>query len=196
MAAVFGDTIYAKVVASELTILRFGLLCWKRPKQGSIIVSRYTIYKESNYPVLFGMILFACMVEITGLHLVLLHYSKTAALIMSVLSLYGTIFIVSDLSAILKSPALIMEDKLLLRTGLRWRSIVNKNNIASIVKIKESFQPDTDCFKGSIMKNGANLLLTFKHPVSIERLYRKPILADKIIMTIDQADDFIAELNN
>jgi hypothetical protein len=196
MAAVFGDTIYAKVVASELTILRFGLLCWKKPKQGAIIVSNFTVYKESNYPTLFGVVLFTCMVEITGLHLVLLHYSKMAALIMSVLSLYGTIFIISDLSAILKNPVWIMEDKLLLRTGLRWRALVYKNNIASIVKIRDSFEPDTDCFKGSIMKNSANLLLTFKHPVSVERLYRKSIFASKIVMTIDQADDFIIQLKN
>lgn len=196
MANVLGENTYVKIVASELTILRFGLLCWKKTKQGSPTAYSYTVYKESNYPVLFGVILFACMVEITGLHLVLLHYSKTAALIISVLSLYGTIYIISDLSAILKSPVLITADKLLLRTGLRWRTLVNKNNIASIVKINESFLPEPDCFKGGVMKTSANLLITFKHPISIERLYRKPILADKMVMTIDRADDFMTELEN
>jgi hypothetical protein len=44
------------------------------------------------------------------------------------------------------------------------------------------------------MKNNANLSLTFKHPVNIERLYRKPVLVDKMIMNIDQPDDFIAGL--
>jgi hypothetical protein len=194
LASVFGDGIYVKLVASELTVLRFGLLCWKKQKQSSTATDQYTVYKESNYPLLFGVILFACIVEITGLHVVLLHYSKTAALIVSILSVYGMIFMVSDLSAILKSPVLVMSDKLLLRTGLRWRAVVDRNNIASIEKIKDTFQPDINCFKGSIMKNSANLLLTFKHPVNIERLYRKPVWVDKMIMSIDQADDFTAEL--
>ncbi len=39
-----------------------------------------------------------------------------------------------------------MKDKLLLRTGIRWRVLVNTNNIASIEKIKESYQVDKDCF--------------------------------------------------
>jgi hypothetical protein len=194
LASVFGDGIYVKILASELTVLRFGLLCWKKQKQTSTTIDQYTVYKESNYPLLFGVILFACIVEIMGLHLVLLHYSKTAALIISILSMYGLIFIVGDLSAVLKSPVLVMSNKVLLRTGLRWRVIVDKNNIASIEKVKDTFQPGINCFKGSIMKNSVNVLFTFKHPVNIERLYRKPVLVDKIVMTIDQADDFITEL--
>jgi hypothetical protein len=196
LAAVFGDGIYIKIVASELTVLRFGLLCWKKQKQSSTATGQYTVYKESNYPLLFGVILFACAVEITGLHLALLHYSKTAALVVSIFSVYGMIFIVSDLSAILKSPVLVMSDNVLLRTGLRWRVIVNRNNITSVEKINDSFQPGANCFKGSVMKSSANILLTFKHPVNIERLYRKPILLDKIAMSIDQANDFMAELSS
>jgi len=53
---------------------------------------------------------------------------------------------VADFSAIVKSPVLIMKDKLSLRTGIRWRVLVNTNNIASIEKIKESYQVDKDCF--------------------------------------------------
>jgi hypothetical protein len=196
LAIVFGDSAYVRIVASELTVLRFGLLCWKKQKQVPDTVNRYTVYKEANYPVLFGLILFACAVEIIGLHILLLHYSKTAAFITSIFSLYGTIFIVSDLSAILKSPVLIMDDRLLLRTGLRWRTIINKNNIASLEKIKDSYQPDSNCFKGGVLKNGVNILFTFKHPINIERLYRKPVSVYKLIMSVDHVDDFIAEVEN
>lgn len=196
MAMVFGDSMYVKIVASELTVLRFGLLCWKKPKQIQAGATSYTTYKESGYPLLFGVILFACIVEITGLHLLLLHYSKIAALIVSIISLYGMIFIISDLSAILKSPVLVMNDKLLFRAGLRWRALVHKNNITSIEKIKDGFQPEKDCFKEAVLKNSANILLTFKHPVSIERLYRTPISVNKLVISIDQADDFINQLND
>jgi hypothetical protein len=196
MVTILGNGAYVKIIASELTILRFGLLCWKKQAAAPEGTVPYTTYKESNYPVLFGVILFSCIIEITALHLVLLHYSKIAALIVSIISLYGTIFIVSDLSAILKSPVLILDDRLLLRTGMRWRAMVNKTNIASIEKIKDSFQPVSDCFKGAALKNSANVLITFKHPVQIERIYRKSISANTIVMGIDQADDFLTELKN
>jgi len=87
-----------------------------------------------------------------------------------------------------------MNDKVLLRTGLRWRVIVNRNNIISVEKINDSFLPGANCFKGSVMKSSINILFTFKHAVNIERLYRKPVLFDKIVMSIDQANDFMAEL--
>lgn len=86
-----------------------------------------------------------------------------------------------------------MKDKLLLRTGIRWRVLVNTNNIASVEKIKESYQVDKDCFNGGILKSSVNILFTFKHPVSIERIYRNPIKFNKIIMSIDQANDFLAD---
>lgn len=192
MAIVFGENAYVKIVASEFTMLRFGLLCWKKVKQPSNAL-RFTVYKESGYPALFGVILFASIVEIVAMHFMLIHYSKVAALVVSILSVYGTIFIVSDLSAVLKSPVLILENQILLRTGFRWRALVNKNNIASIVKIKEGFEPGDNCFKGSILKGNANVLLTFKHPVNIERLYRRPLSVNQIVMSVDQADDFIAK---
>jgi hypothetical protein len=194
METVLGNKLYVKIVASEITVLRFGLLCWKKQKPMPVEAKKYTTYKESGYIVLFGVILFASMVEITALHLVLLHYSKTAALIISILSVYGAIFIVGDISAILKNPVLLVDDKLLLRAGLRWRVMADKNDIASIKKIKGDFEPDGNHFKGAVLKNAANVLITFKQPVTIERLYRKPLSADKIIMSIDKADDLAAEL--
>lgn len=86
-----------------------------------------------------------------------------------------------------------MKDKLLLRTGIRWRVLVNTNNIASVEKIKESYQVDKDCFNGGILKSSVNILFTFKHPVSIGRIYRNPIKFNKIIMSIDQANGFLAD---
>lgn len=196
MTAVLGNSIYVKIVASELTILRFGLLCWKKPRQTRENSTRYTVYKESNYPVVIGVILFASMIEITCLHLLLMHYSKVAALIFTILSLYGTIFIVSDLSAIVKSPVLIMNDRLLLRTGLRWRAMIDRNDIDLVKRIKDNFEPGKDCFKGAILKNSANVLIEFKQPVEIERIYRKSILTNAIVMSVDQPDDFASMLKN
>jgi hypothetical protein len=123
-----------------------------------------------------------------------MHYSKVAALILTILSSYGTIFIVSDLSAIVKSPVLIMNDRLLLRTGLRWRVMVDRNDIAMVKRINDNFEPGTYCFKGAILKNSANVLIEFKRPVEVERIYRKSITVNAIVMAIDKADDFIAML--
>ncbi|WP_299285316.1 hypothetical protein [uncultured Mucilaginibacter sp.] len=194
IATVLGNGTAIKLLASELIVLRFGLLCWKKPGKNPKAISRYTVYKESGYSALFGVLLFVLLIEIFAFHLLLVQYSRVAAIIVSLVSVYGMIFIISDLSATVKSPVLIMKDKLLLRVGYRWRTIVNTNNIASAEKINDNYQPDKNCFKGGITKNSVNVLLTFKHPVSVERSYRKPVTADKIIMSIDNVDDFIKDV--
>jgi hypothetical protein len=195
MVTVLGNGVATKFMASELTILRFGLLFWMRPQKSLLAIKRFSIHKETGYPALFGVILFVCFVEITALHLLLLHYSPTAAIIVTILSIYGTIFVIGDFSAILKSPVLILQDQLLLRTGLRWRALVDINKIVSVEKVKDSFEPGEHCFKGGLIKSGVNILFTFVDSVNIERIYRKPVSAKQIAMTIDQADEFIAYLN-
>jgi len=195
MITVLGNHWPVKLLASELIILRFGLFFWKKLNDTPLTVSRFTVYKESGYTSLFGVLLVVFMIELTAFHLLLLQYSKNVALIVSLLSLYGLVFIVADLSATVKSPVLILKDQLLLRTGLRWRVMLNTTNIASIEKIKDTYQGDKDCFRGGILKSSVNILFTLKHPVSIERIYRKPVIVNKILMSIDNVDEFLAEMD-
>lgn len=140
------------------------------------------------------MFLFVALIEIVVFHLLLAHYNQLAAIILSALSVYGLIFFAGDFFAIVKSPILFLPGKMLFRTGFRWRAMININNIALMEKINDNYQPDENCFKGSILKSSVNVLITLKHPISIDRIYRKPIVASQIMMTIDQIDAFINEL--
>jgi len=191
MATVMGNTTAIKILASELTILRFGLFFWK--KQPTATSSRrFSIHREIAYAGLFGVIISVCAIELVAFHLFLLHYSHIAALIVTFLSVYGTLFLIGDFAAIIQSPVLILQDKILLRTGLRWRALVDTNNIAFIQKVADSFEPAPTCFNGGLMKNRVNILFTFTQPVQIERLYRSPIITTQIAMTIDKAEELMA----
>ncbi len=191
MATVMGNTAAIKIIASELTILRFGLFFWK--KQPTVTASRrFSIHREIAYVGLFAVIISVCAIELVAFHLFLLHYSHTAALIVTILSVYGTLFLIGDFAAIVQSPVLILQDQLLLRTGLRWRVLVDTSNITSIQKVTDSFEPAPTCFNGGLMKNRVNILFTFTQPIQIERLYRKPITTTQIVMTIDMAEELMA----
>ncbi|MHB8209427.1 hypothetical protein [Mucilaginibacter sp.] len=192
MATVMGNTNAVKIMASELTILRFGFFFWKKQSAPSTS-RRFSIHREIAYASLFGVIISVCAIELVAFHLFLLHYSHTAALIVTILSVYGTLFLIGDFAAIIQSPILILKDQILLRTGLRWRALINTNNIASIQKVTDSFEPAPTCFNGGLMKNRVNILFTFVEPVQVERLYRKPITTNQIVITVDEADE-LAEM--
>ncbi|MEO3402610.1 hypothetical protein AAFN85_01830 [Mucilaginibacter sp. CAU 1740] len=196
MAAIMGDGVAVKIMASEVTILRFGLLCFKKERAALPDYKRFSVHKESGYAALFGVILAVCVIEMVAFHLFLMQYSHIAANIVTILSIYGTIFITGDFSALVKSPVLMMENRALLRTGLRWRALVELDNITTAEKVKDSFEPAEGCFKGGIMKNSYNALLTFNTPVTIERLYRKPISTSQILMSVDDADQFLSEITD
>jgi hypothetical protein len=190
MATVMGNTIAIKIIASELTVLRFGLFFWA--KQSPVKASySFSIHREIAYASLFGIIISVCGIELVAFHLFLLHYSHTAALVSTILSIYGTLFLIGDFAAIVQNPILVFKEQILLRTGLRWRALVDIANITSIQKITDSFEPTPTCFNGGLMKNRVNMLFTFASPIQIERLYRKPITVNQVIMTIDERDKLI-----
>jgi hypothetical protein len=70
--------------------------------------------------------------------------------------------------------------------------LIEPGNIASVKKVKDSFEPDADCFKGSPLKSSSNILFTFVEPVNIERIYRKTKPTKQLLMTIDDAEQFIS----
>ncbi|WP_179414304.1 hypothetical protein HDF19_01960 [Mucilaginibacter sp. E4BP6] len=193
ISIIMGDTTAIKIIASELTILRFGLFFWK--KQQPIAASRrFSIHREIAYASLFGVIIFACAIELIAFHLFLNHYSHIAAIIITILSIYGILFLIGDFTAIIQNPVLILKNQILLRTGLRWRALVDVSNITSIQKVTDSFEAVHACFNGGLMKNRVNILFNFSEPLQIERLYRKNITTNQIVMTVDEADELIAAL--
>ena len=194
MATVLGNTLPVKVLAAEVAMLRYGLLCWKKEKQAATENLSFSTHKESGYIAIWCIILVAVMVEMLAVHIALQKWSHIAANILTLLTLYGIIFLIADLSAILKRKVLVIGDQIILRTGLRWRVTTNAGNISSIKKIIFDNNTAKTCYKGGTIKSNCNLLITFKQPVIVEKLYGAGKEFDSILMGIDDADGFMASL--
>lgn len=192
--AVLGNRFTIRMLACELTVLRFSLFGWINSASIPPGVKRFTTHRQSGYMALFGVLLFVMLIELVAIHLLLIQYSATAAIIVSALSAYGVLFLLADMVAISKSPVLILEKQLLLRTGIRWRASTCLENIETVTRLSYDYEPEKNCFKGAIIKSSANLYLRFKQPVMVSRLYRSPITVTSMVLTIDEPDAFIAAL--
>jgi hypothetical protein len=137
----------------------------------------------------------AVLVEMVAFHLLLLRWSHTVAMIVSALTLYSMILFMADLSAILKRKVQLTDTHLLLRTGLRWRVYTDICNIESIRKITNDYNSEDAYFKGGIIKSGGNLLINFKKPVQIDRLYGASKKLSSVLMNIDDYEGFADVLN-
>jgi hypothetical protein len=71
-------------------------------------------------------------VEGVVVHLLAARWSEVAAWILSVLSVYGVIWMVGDLQAIRLRPTLVTPDALHVRVGVRWNVTLPWSEIESI----------------------------------------------------------------
>jgi hypothetical protein len=195
MSDLMGDRLPVKVLAAELAVWRYGVLFWKAERTLSKEVKPFSTHKESGYVAIWCILLVAVLVEVVAFHFLLMRWSRVAADIVSVLTLYSIIFFIADLSAVIKRQVLIDGETIVLRTGLRWRTIVEKSNIESVIKIKNGYDDSEIYLKGAVMKAGANVFITFKSPVAVDKLYGPAKQFKSVLMSIDNADDFIAQLN-
>jgi hypothetical protein len=196
MADVLGDSLPIKTLASELAVLRYGLLFWRKEKTNIKESTAFSTHKESGYIALWGIFLFAVMVEIVAFHFLLMKWSHVAALIVTLLSSYGIILFVADLSAIVKRKVLIAEDQLILRLGLRWRAITSLDNVRSITKISYDHKSEEAYFKGGVTKGSGNVLISFKGPVKVDKLYGQSKAFNSILMNVDDISAFANIVNN
>ena len=187
---IMGDSLAVKVVASELAVLRYGICCWRKEKSVLKQSIAFSSHREFGYIAIWCMLIVAIIVEVTAFHLLLMRWSHTAAWILTSISLYGLIFFIADLSAILKRKVLINKEDLILRTGLRWQVQTNLTNIVSIRKISNDYESDKAFFKGGIIKNSGNCLIEFKEPVTVNKLYGSAKEYSSILMHIDNFEDF------
>ena len=195
MTEVLGNLRPVKLLAAELSILRYGVLVTRRERKLEEPLQKFTVYRESGYVALFSVFVAVSVIEITGMHLLLVQNHRTVALITTMLSIYGTLFLIADISAIAKRPILITETQLILRTGIRWRAITTINNIESLTEIKNDFMVPADCYTGAVIKSAVNVLVTFKQKVEIERLYKANLNVQSILMSVDKFHEFKAAVN-
>lgn len=191
MADVLGNSPAIKVLAAEVAVLRYGLLFWKKEKPDAQYQS-FSTYKDCGYVAIWCVLFAVVLIEIIPMHLLLMKWSNIAAIILTVLSVYSSIIFIADISAMLKRKVLINDDTIVLRTGMRWRAITGLDNIQSLQKITNDYTSDQPYLKGGVLKNSGNLLITFKQPVMVDKLYGSSKPYHTILMQVDDVDTFIA----
>ena len=195
MADIFGDILPVRILASELAMLRYGILSWKKEKHLPKNAIAFSTHKESGYIAVWCILMVAVFVEVVAFHFLLMKWSHLAANIVTALTLYSVILFIADLSALVKRQVLVNDDTIILRTGLRWRAITTRDNIAAISKAVSNVDPDGTFMKGAALTSGINLLITFKEPVMLDKLYGARKEYKAILMSIDDTKGFIEALD-
>jgi hypothetical protein len=190
---IFGSAKATPLLIGEISMFRYGLLFWTGAKEILPAQKNYSTWKNSGYVTLWSVLCFVMLTETIGVHLLLWNWQPAVALVTGILSLYTIIFLVADLASIIKRPVVINIDRLFFRIGIRWNAIIALSHISSAEVIR-NFRKEKETLDCSL-SGTPNIRITLSKPYTIRGYYGIKKTATTLVFNIDNAEEFIAELN-
>lgn len=186
----------AEMIGTEFSIVIFTLMgIFKTSSYKCEERKEFTFHREAGYSTAIAIMIIASIIEIPVLHLIIKMFNEPLAWIISILSIYGLVWIFGDYNAMINVPTIIGEDKLLLNFGLRWRVIIDYNNIMKIHSIKDK----SECPKGTLhlaVIGEPKLFIELADYVEFRGLFSIKKKAKYVSLGIDDMKIFMEEMGN
>lgn len=123
----------SRLAANELAMLYYALFSWKRRSPASQ-GDTFSYCKNSGYTALIAGMMLVIPVETLVVHLLVSQWSETAAWVLTIGSLYATLWLVADCRASMLRPIVFDEDVLKIRSGLRFSADIPLERITAYEK--------------------------------------------------------------
>lgn len=159
----------ADIFATEISVIYYGFFGWNGKKEMGK-EAEFSYHKKSGYGAVVGTFFFLILIETFSLHLVVNHWSSMAAWILTILSMYGIIFMFADYNAARKRPILIGDHELQIRIGFRWFISIPFEKIRSVQAGVWKNKPGKDYFKMALIGQD-NVRVELKETVTALGLY-------------------------
>ncbi len=159
----------SSLFASEISMFYYAFCGWGRPAQAGASDGAFTYHKKSGYAAVVWVFVFLILMEAVVIHLVLQRWSVVAAWVLTILSIYGLLFILADLNAVRLRPILVDDEFLYLRIGLRWNAKIHRRSIAGVRTIR-SVDGDAENLNAALL-GFPNVEIRFEEPQEIVGLY-------------------------
>ena len=179
----------AEILAYELAVQAYALGSWRRqlPEPSA---ERFTMDRRSGLGLLMGGMLLATAFEMVPVHFLLdATVSPTVAWIVTLVSLYGGLWIVGHWQAIRHQPIELGEDDLQIRFGLLWRLNMPYDRISSWRVVPPSEARPAGALR-AFPGTRASHLLELNEPLIAVGPYGLEKKVDQVAIFIDEPDRF------
>jgi hypothetical protein len=178
-----GNRLLASFVASEFATLYYSLLAWRRrlePKETDL-----TFDRNSGWGTMVAGLSMAIVAESIALHLWISRSSQLAAWTLTILDLYGILWLVGDLRAFKLRRSTVSDGALDLRFGLRWKVRVDASQIESVERAP------VDRPKAALrltLLNEPQFLIRLREQTTFHGMYGVRKTTNRIALNVDQPD--------
>lgn len=173
----------ADVLATELAVFLYALGAWRRSPHVPPGTWAFTSHRRSGLGGLVLAVMMITTVEVAAVHFLVASWSPIAAWILTLLSLYGALWLLADYRATVLRPVLAGAREVCFRSGLRWRARVGRDVIARV----ERRDPGPEAGAVSLeLLITPNLWIEFTQPVVLEGPYGLQRSARWIAICVDE----------
>jgi hypothetical protein len=175
----------ASGIATEVAAMILAVTGWFRRAPAG-----YSMHRNTGFMAIVGVLCALAIVETVGMHLVIMQWSETAAVVSTVLSAYAVLWLFGAIHAVRLSPIRFLGDDLVIERGFGARVAVPRQLVAETTPIAAKQDGALD-----LSYLDPNVLLVFREPVTVHRLFGRTKKADRITISVDDRDDLLAALN-
>lgn len=189
LGRVLGLPTVAALLITELSLLTNFFTGWFRRFQPAPGQMAFSYHRRNAYGLMMAAICLLLVVETSLVHLIVRHWSNTAAWILTLASAYTLVWVIGDYHAIRLRPIVLEAERLHLRAGQRWRLSIPYNLIGDIRRPAMADVKRADYVNFAIAGEPA-LLLELAAPVEAVGLLGRRKQARYIGLTVDDPKAF------
>jgi len=193
---VFKEPVYfLRLIITEIAVFYY-LTYRKKKRDISIPYPTYSYHKQTEYFGVFLMLVHAMLIEIIGVHLLVMQWSEAAAWIVTFFDVYFLLFLIADYRAITLSPIVLTNNQMHIQMGIRSFLELDYSNIEQItweVTTKDLRKKEIDSYSVTLLaffEEDPKFEIRLKHPVEVAGLFGTKKIVRKIYITVDDAKEF------
>lgn len=187
------DHFLLRLFTMEWLVVYYGLFSYrqKAPSHAGV----FSLYKKSSAIALHIMLLHALVIETVAIHWFLHSYSPIVSIVLLILNIYGLIYILADIQITRLSPLEVKDGQLVVSQGLLKHAILSLDSIDAIRPFLKTEQAEESIVYKDFEEREPNVLITFKHPVSMNLAFGRKKQVTSLAIAVDEPQQFLTYMS-
>jgi hypothetical protein len=190
LARAIGGGRPAKMVATEVAMIYYGLVVWRADPGNHQGRRTFSYHRGCDHATITWLFIALILLETAVLHWFLLPRIPLLAWVLLALSLYGVVFLFADLSAARLRPIYLEGDTLVVRVALRWSVRIPLQNIARVETTTHDIE-DKDGLLAAPLIGNQNVVLHLGSPATAHGMYGFTKEFRRISLAVDDVPAFV-----
>ncbi|HRX04792.1 MAG: hypothetical protein KDI07_17510 [Anaerolineae bacterium] len=185
----------ASLLTTEVSLISFGVTGWvRRTRHADDGRPRFSYHRQGGYAFVLGFLAFLVLLETGVAHLLLARWNTTVAWILTIASIYTLIWFFGDFHASRFQPMVAGDDRLHVRSGMRWRADIPWQQIEVVRRATSADRKQPDFLNAAIMGE-ARLVIVLREPATVHGLLGRTKETAHIGVSVDDEAAFLAAVN-